>query len=178
MKRALLIALAALAMPVLAQAQVEVGVDAGLGIQKMSGATDKDISIDIPTSGLRVGFAGGESLIVETMLDFGWDKYGDQKTTFLTLVPGVNFMVTPQVYVRGEAGLNYFKYDSGTGSSSQTQYVFGGAVGTRKMLGEGALLRLEAGVDRGLEKKDSGVVTIPASWDFRLVAGISAVVGG
>ena len=178
MKRALLIALAALAMPVLAQAQVEVGLDGGLGIQKMSGVTDKDISFDVPTSGLRLGFAGGESLIIETMLDFSWNKFGDQKTTSFGIVPGVNYLINDQVYVRGEAGLSYFKYDPGTGGSSQTQYLFGGAVGTRKMLGEGALLRLEAGVDRGLEKKDNGVVTIPASWNFRVVAGISAVVGG
>jgi Outer membrane protein beta-barrel domain len=175
MKRALLIALAALAMPALAQAQAEVGLDAGLGVTKISNVSDKPVSFDVPRSGLRVGFAGGESVIVETMFDFGWNKFGSAKQTSLDLVPGVNFLLNPQVYVRGEAGLSYVKNSNTGTSSSQTQYLFGAAVGTRKMMGEGAILRLEAGVDRGLENTNDG---IPAMWNFRAIVGISAKVGG
>lgn len=176
MRRALLIALGVLAMPALAQAQVEIGVDGGLAIQSIKDA-DKQISFDIPNADMRLGFAGGESIVVETILGASYYKVGDYKQSWIDLVPGVNFLVSPQLYVRGEAGLLYYKTDPGGSatSSSSTQWLFGGAVGSRKMLGEGALLRFEAGVDRALENTTDG---IPASWNFRFLVGVSAVVGG
>ncbi len=177
MRRALLIALGVLAMPALAQAQVEIGVDAGLGIQSVKDA-DKQISFDVPNADMRLGFASGESIIVETILGASYYKVGDYKQSWVDLTPGVNFLFSPSAYVRGEAGLMYYKTDNGTTSDSSTQFQLGAAVGTRKMMGEGTVLRFEAGVDRALEKKDSGVVTIPASWNFRLLVGVSAVLGG
>jgi hypothetical protein len=90
------------------------------------------------------------------------------------LVPGVNILVGDQFYVRPEAGLSYAKFDNGTTDVSSTQLLFGGAAGIRQPLGMGgAILRLEAGVDRLLENEDDG---IPSSWDIRFVVGVSAVV--
>jgi len=177
MRRVLLIALGVLAMPALAQAQVEIGLDGGLAVRSVKN-TDKQISFDIPSADMRLGFASGESIIVETILGASYNKQGDNKFSWVNLTPGVNFLFSPSAYVRGEAGLMYYKTDNGTTSDSSTQFQLGGAVGTRKMMGEGTVLRLEAGVDRALEKKDAGVVTMPASWNFRVLVGISAVVGG
>jgi hypothetical protein len=173
MKRALLLALGLLVAPSVASAQLEVGLDAGLTYEKIQDVDDAAISIGLPLSGARLGFAAGEQMIVETRLDFGWDKQGDASSTSLDLLPGVNFLFGENMYVRGEAGLSYFSFDNGTVDGSFTQYIFGGAVGMRRPVGEGALVRLEAGVDRLLENSDDG---IPASWLIGLTVGISAIV--
>lgn len=173
MKRALLLALGLLAAPTLASAQVEVGLDAGLTFEKITDVDDAAISIGIPLSGARVGFAAGDQLIVETRLGFDWGKQGDTSATSLGLVPGVNFLFGDGMYARGEAGLSYASFDTGTVDASSTQYMFGAAVGMRRSLGQGALLRLEAGLDRLLENEDDG---IPSSWLFGVAVGVSAVI--
>lgn len=175
MKRTFVLALGLLFMPALASAQVEIGLDAGLGINKVKDADDTGFSFGIPVSGARIGFAAGESIIVETMLDLGYAKLGDVNATSLDLVPGINYLINDQVYVRGEAGLTYITADDGTGSVSGTQLLFGGGIGMRRMLGDAALLRLEGAVDRRLEKLDQDI-PFPASWDIRFVVGVSAVV--
>jgi hypothetical protein len=173
MKRALLLALGLLAAPMVASAQVEIGLDAGLTFEKITDVDDAAIGIGLPLSGARVGFAAGDQLIVETRLGFGWEKQGDASATSLDLMPGVNFLFGEGLYVRGEAGLSYFSFDTGTSDGSSTQYVFGAGVGMRRSLGGGALLRLEAGVDRLLENEDDG---IPSSWLIGATVGVSAVI--
>jgi hypothetical protein len=175
MKKIFVLALGLLVVPQLVSAQLEVGLDGGFTYSKIDDIDDSFTEFSAPTSYLRLGFMGGESLIIETALGLDWASFGDFSSTSVAIVPGVNFMVTPQVYVRGEAGLLYEKEDNGITDSSSTQYLFGGGVGMRRALGEGALLRLEAGVDRLLENTDEG---IPASWDIRALVGISAVIGG
>lgn len=76
--------------------------------------------------------------------------------------------------MRGEAGLSRFSFDDGVNpSASGTQYIFGAAVGMRRALGTGALLRLEAGVDKALENTGDG---IPSSLDMHATIGVSAVI--
>jgi hypothetical protein len=161
--------------PAMASAQVEIGVDAGFNYEKIDDVDDSFFGFGIPVSGIRVGFMGGETLVIETLIDLDYSKFGDSSSTSLGLVPGVNFLLGEQFYVRGEAGLAYFSFDNGTTDGSTTQYLFGAGAGIRKPLGDGALLRLEGAVDRLLENSDDG---IPASWDVRAVIGVSAVVGG
>jgi hypothetical protein len=108
-------------------------------------------------------------MMIETRMGFDWTKQGDVSFRDLTLIPGLNYMINEQVYVRGEAGLSNSSYDPGTGSISQTQYLFGGGVGMRRALGMG-VFRLEAGVVKALENTDDN---IPGSLDIHL----SAVVG-
>lgn len=172
MKRVFVLALALLFAPAVVSAQVEIGLDAGFNINKVDDADDTGFNFDIPTMGARVGFMAGESAVVETMLAFDYGKLGDVSGTDLLLVPGLNYLVGEQFYVRGEAGLSYSKFDDGTTSTSSTQYLFGAGAGIRQTLGDAALLRLEAGIDRLLENTDDA---IPASWNFRLVVGVSAV---
>jgi hypothetical protein len=174
MKRVLVLALGLLFVPALVSAQLEVGVDAGLSFESIDDFDDSAFDIDIPTSGIRLGFAAGETLIVETLLDFGYGSFGDLSATSLALVPGVNFLLGEQFYVRGEAGLLYSSFDDGTSDDSATQYLFGGAAGLRNEINDNVIFRLEGGVDRLLENEDE---FIPASWVIRVVAGISGVIG-
>ena len=177
MKRTLVLALGLMLVPAVASAQFEVGLDVfGLTYSDVDGAQDAAIGVGLPLSGMRVGFWGGETLLIETRMEADWDKEGDASATSLMLVPGVNFLVTPQVYVRGEAGLQYFKLDPGTGTSfSGTQYLFGAGVGMRRPLGEGAVLRLEGGLTKGLESLD-GAIAFASSTNIHVSAGVSAII--
>lgn len=174
MRRSIVFAMAMMMAPALVSAQVEVGVDGGLQLMSydVDGA-DNGTSISVPTSGVRVGFPAGETLLVETLLGFDWFSQGDFSSTGLMLVPGVNLLVGDQFYVRGEAGLQYDSFDDGTTDGSTTQYLFGGAAGLRSPLGDAAILRLEAGADKMLESEDGAN---DGAWVFRVIAGISAVV--
>lgn len=177
MRRALVLMFGLLLAPAVVSAQVEVGLDAGLLFNKIDDVDDSQIAFSIPTVGARVGFPAGETMIVETLVSFDWFKQGDASSTDLTLAPGLNFLVGEQAYVRGEAGLMYSSFDTGTTDGSTTQYLFGAAVGLRRPLGMGgSLLRLEAGVDRLLEVEDEGLIDEPASWLIRAVVGVSGVI--
>ena len=174
MKRTLVLALGLMVVPAVVSAQLEIGLDSGLSYSDVDGATDATIGFSVPTSGARVAFAAGEQLLIETRLGFDWQKEGDASGNLLSLLPGVNFLVNEQVYVRGEAGLSRFSFDDGVNPSvSGTQYIFGAAVGMRRALGTGALLRLEAGVDKALENTGDG---IPSILDMHATIGVSAVI--
>jgi len=172
MKRGILLALGLFAVPALASAQVEVGLDAGFQYEKADGADDAQTGIGVPLSGARVGFAAGEQVIIETRLGFDWAKEGDYSATSLGLLPGVNVLFGDGMYVRGQAGLQYVSIDFGNGSESATQYAFGAGLGMRRMVTDGALVRLELGVDKALENEDDG---LPSSWRVGLIVGVSAV---
>ena len=173
MKRIMVLTLGLLVGPALVSAQVEIGIDAGFSFESISGVDDNVIGFGLPTSGMRLGFMAGEQIIVETRMGADYFKFGDNSGTDIDIVPGINFLVNDQFYVRGEAGLTRSSFDDGTGSVSSTQYLFGGAVGIRRPLGEGAVLRIEGGVDRWLENSDD---FIPASTEVRVGIGVSAVV--
>jgi hypothetical protein len=172
MKRSIVLTLGLLAIPTFATAQVEIGIDAGLSIESIDDVDDNVTSFSIP-SGVRLGFGAGESVLVESRVAFERRSQGDVSITALGFVPGINFLVGEQLYLRGEAGLSYLKLDSGTDDGSVTQYMLGGAAGLRIPVRDNVLFRPELGVVRFLENTDDG---IPANWEFRLQAGISAVI--
>jgi hypothetical protein len=174
MKRSFVLALSLLFTPALVSAQVEIGLDAGFSLESIDDVDDNVTSFGLPTSYARVGFPAGEMIVVETVLGFDWASVGDQSASELALVPGVNVLLGEQFYVRGEAGLMRSSFDPGTGSESTTQYLFGGGAGVRIPLGDAALFRAEAAVDRWLENSDD---FIPASTQFRIGVGVSAIVG-
>jgi hypothetical protein len=170
----MVLALGLMVVPQVASAQVELGLDFfGISLHDEDGATDSEIGVSLPVSGMRIGFPAGAQMIIETRVEIDWSKQGDASGRDLMLMPGLNYLINDQVYVRGEAGLSNFSFDPGTGTSvSGTQYLFGGAVGMRRPLGMG-ILRLEAGVVKGLENTDDG---IPSFLDIRAGAGASVVV--
>lgn len=173
MKRSLVLALVLMFAPAVASAQVEVGLDAGFLISSIDDVDDNVNSFALPGQWARVAFSAGDMLSVESLVGFAWDSQGDFSESTLLLVPGLNYLVGEQFYVRGEAGLIRLS-ESDTGfDSSSTQYGFGGAVGLRRMLGEGAVFRAEVGVDRWLENTDD---FIPARTDIRFGVGLSAVI--
>lgn len=173
MKRALLFVLTLLFVPMAAVAQVEIGVDAGLSLESVDDAADDITSISIPNGELRVGFAAGEMIIVESRLGLSYSSVGDFSLTQFGLVPGVNVLLGDRFYARGEGGLMYVKGDDGTESDSATQYLLGAAGGLRIPMTENVLFRAELGADRWFENQDD---FMPASWEFRIAAGVSAVV--
>jgi len=173
MKRSLVLSLVLLVAPALVSAQVEIGLDAGLSYVSYDSPSgfdvDSDTYIDLPSSYVRVAFPAGETLLVETALGFSRSSSGGDSYSTLLVLPGVNLLLGEQFYVRGEAGL----WRGSGGGDSATQYAFGGGGGLRMPLGDAALFRVEAGVDKWLENQDDGLL---GSWEIRGVVGISAVV--
>ncbi len=173
--RSLVLALAVIAIPAAVTAQLEVGVDVvGLTYSDVDGAQDAEIGVSLPISGVRVAFPAGERLRVETRMDVEWGKQGDSSGSSITLLPGANFLVNEQVYVRGEVGLFRLAGGNATSSASGTQYLFGGAIGMRRPLGMG-ILRLEAGALKGVENLD-GDIQFAGRLDVHVSAGVSVVV--
>jgi len=179
MKRILVLALGLLVVPAAASAQLELGLDAGVAVTSFDDvggfSSDSQTEIDIPTHWARLGFAAGETIMVETLVSVEYGKEGDESAMSLLLLPGINFLLGEQFYVRGEAGLSYVSVDPGTGSLSGTQYIFGGAAGLRVPLGDMAIFRAEAGVAR-LTEVDSDFF-IPSGIVIRGGVGISAIIG-
>jgi hypothetical protein len=179
MKAAFALALALLVSPTFVSAQVEVGLDAGFMLRSIDDADDNLTAVAVPSttgfvpmvSGARIGFPAGQTVVVESIVNFGYQSSGDESVTIFGLIPGVNVLLGERLYVRGEAGLSYISFGE---DDSETQYLLGGGLGLRNMLGEGALLRLEAGVDRVFENEDDFA---PGSWDFRALIGLSAIIG-
>lgn len=182
MKKTFVLALGLLVVPQMVSAQVEIGLDAGFGIAMPDADGAESITrFGVPTGGfvpfasppqVRVGFAAGETLLVESIVGFNYFSSDGESINTLLLMPGVNFLVGPQFYVRGEAGLMRL----GSDDDSTTRYGFGAAGGLRRPLGGGAaVLRGEVGVDKWLETEegfDDGALDIHAT------IGISAVIGG
>jgi hypothetical protein len=171
------LAIGLLVAPQAVHAQFELGLDFfGLTYTDIDdGVDDAAIGVGIPESGLRVGFNAGPQMIIETRMEFDWDKRGDLSGRSLLLLPGLNFLVNEQVYVRGNVGLYNQAFDNGVVDGSATQYIFGAAAGIRRALGSGAVMRVEAGVDQMMENEDEG---IPKELRIHGSVGVSAIVGG
>lgn len=181
MKKTFVLALGLLVAPQMVSAQFEVGLDAGFGIAipDAEGA-DNITRFGVPSGGFlpfiappqaRVAFAAGENLLVESVLGFNYFSSGDDSLNALFLMPGVNYLVTPQVYVRGEAGLVRLS----DGEDSETRYGFGAGVGMRRPLGNAAVVRFEVAGDKWLETEDGFE---DGALDVRAIVGISAIIGG
>src|SRR5690242_2830832 len=109
MKRIWILALGLLVAPKMVSAQVEIGLDAGFGIAMPDTDGAENITrFGLPTGGYlplfsqaRIGFVAGPTLIVETALGFNYMSFGeDDSFNALIVMPGVNFLVGPQFYVR------------------------------------------------------------------------------
>ena len=147
-----------------ADAQVEIGIDAGLRLDVVSGS-DNLTRVNIPTGSARIGFPR-EQLSFETLLRF--DIINSSGTfAVLDLRPGLNFPLGDGGgYVRGEGAMLLV---SG-GGNTETEFGAGAAFGLKKPINDGPIsFRLEVGYDRFF---DAGVN------QFRLLFGLSAEVGG
>jgi len=167
MRRVLLVALVLAVLPQFAAAQVEIGVDGGLVIDRSNGSTVTQFST--PISAFRLSFPR-ESFTFESLISVNVISANDETVSILSLIPGLAFSLSPNVYLKGEVAITYL---SGGGSSAN-QFGFGGAIGWKRQLGDGPVsVRLEGAVDQMLENDDFSATT-----EFRGTAGISAAVGG
>lgn len=177
MKRVAMLTLALWVTPAFTAAQVEIGFDAGVVVSAVAGPDDNVTSAKLAAEWGRIAFVAGDAILIETLLGFEYYGEGDYSENALLLMPGLNYLLGEQFYVRGEVGLSrYAESDLGS-DSSRTQYGFGGAAGLRVPLGDMALFRAEVGVDRWLEVTDGGLVAAPSRTDIRAVGGVSAVIG-
>lgn len=172
MKRSLVLVLGLLVVPAFVSAQIELGLDTGIEIDVVDGL-DNNTSFHLPSTWARVAFTWGESLLIEPLLGFEAYSEGDLSETTLMLIPGANYLLGEQFYLRGEVGVaRYSASDTGV-DTSWMQYGLGGGAGMRMRLGDSALLRLEAAVDYWLENADDGA---PQRTNVRVVAGASAII--
>lgn len=173
MKRSILACLCLLIAPAAAQAQLEVGVDAGLTLRTGFEASENVSQLSIPASRARLGVPVGEMLSIEALLGFQRLSSGGESTSVLSFLPGINILLGESGgYLRGEVALNR---GSSSGGGSRSQYGFGGAVGVRMPVDDAVFVRLEGGFDRWLEDQDNA---LEAYNEFRILVGVSALVGG
>ena len=165
MRRALLLGMGLLVLPSVGEAQVELGVDAGLIVDREDG--ESSTTFRIPTATIRLGFPR-ESISFESLVGVAIVSEFDETVTTIALLPGIVFTLGSNVYLRGEVVVTYVR-EAGSGAS---QFGFGGAVGTKRQIGDGPVsLRFEGGVDRLLENDDFFSTT-----EFRALVGLSVVV--
>ncbi len=166
MRRALLLGMGLFVLPSVSEAQVELGLDAGLLYDRAGGESVTAFAIPVPT--FRIGFPVG-SASIESLVLLQIVNQADVTSTRIVLLPGVNFPVgSSGMYLRAELGLTYV---SGGGFSA-SQFGFGGAVGYKRPMGDGPVsLRFEGGVDQFLENDDFLSTT-----SIRALIGFSVVV--
>ena len=167
MKLALLLAVGLVVLPPVAEAQVELGFDTGLSIDRTLG--DNITRFSIPSSLLRVGFFPGHTIAFESLLSVSILNAFDQTATVIKFLPGIVYNWRASTYFRGEAGMLIVDQ----GGESANQFAFGVAVGTKRQIGPGPLyFRVEASVDQWRENSD-----FFARSEFRFLAALSIVVG-
>ena len=168
MKHALFIAMGLLVLPLAAEAQVELGIDAGLELNRSGG--DNITTFVIPRAMLRIGIPR-ESITFEALVGINSINDSGGDFTLITFLPGIVYPFGSSHYVRGEVGLLYVSEVLASGAvRSLTQFAFGGAIGTKRQIGDGPVsLRFEGGVDRWQGDGDD-------STDFRALIGISVLV--
>jgi len=165
---------ALLLIPVGVNAQVELGIDAGLTVDMYDDQGGFEIdnlnSLALPASWLRVGFGATEMISVETAVSFQRLSQGDNSLTTIVLVPGVNIAIGESgFYLRGEAGLQRISDDD----DGVTQFSVGAAAGLKKAIKDGPIsFRLEGGFAKWLEKEGEAL----GYNRLRILMGISATV--
>ena len=172
MKRSILAGLCLLIAPATAQAQLEVGVDAGLTLHTGFENSDNLNQLSIPAPRARLGVPLGDLLSLEGLLGFQRLSSGGESASTLSFLPGVNILLGESGgYLRGEVAINRVA----AGGESQSQYGFGGAIGVRMPVDDAVFVRLEGGFDRWLEDQDN---FLEAYNEIRILVGVSAMVGG
>ena len=165
MKLALVLSVGLLVLPSVAEAQIEIGFDSGVAVDRTLGINVT--TFDIPASWLRVGFAG-ERVSFESLVTFSLRRVLDQTASTIKFLPGIVYHTRRGLYFRGEVGLLLVNDPS----SSLSQFALGVAAGLKRQIGPGPLyLRLETGVDQWRENSDFFKHS-----EFRGLVGISVVV--
>lgn len=173
MKRAALLLVSLLLVPVGAAGQVEVGFDAGVIFDTGFEFSENVTTFSIPTGSVRLGFGAGDALTVETLFNVSRVSSDGESFTALGIVPGVNYTLGDGgFYLRGEAGLMRASISSDFGDGSQTQYTLGAAAGVKRAIGDGPVsFRFEGGFGKWLEDEDEGLEGFNR---IRLLFGLSA----
>jgi hypothetical protein len=165
MKRAFFLGMGLLVLPSVAEAQLQLGFDTGVQVQRQGGISQTNI--EIPSRWLRIGIGGGR-ISFESRTTFAYARAEGESASVIRILPGINFAYRGSTYFRGEVGLLLFTASGETAS----QYAAGLAVGTKRQIGAGPLyLRLETGVVQWQGNND-----FIKSTDFHGVVGISVVV--
>ena len=166
MKNIWVVPLAFLALVPPLSAQLEIGFDAGMRVEKMAGLSLT--TFHAPSEQIRVG-SHGETLAFETLLSFTHQRARGQSATVIKVLPGLVYFLPAGSYIRGEVGVMLI---ATVGSASQ--FAYGVAVGTKRAIGPGPLyLRIETGLDRWVENWNYA-----ESSEFRFLVGLSIVLGG
>ena len=172
MKLALLLAAGLLVLPRIAEAQIELGFDSGLRIDRTLGTNVTTFAI--PSNWLRVGFFPGQAIAFESLVTVEILNAFDETATVIKFLPGIVYNWRANTYFRGEAGMLIVDDPGGIRGAiiSGSQFAFGVAVGTKRQIGPGPLyFRVEAAVDQW--RKNSNFF---ARSEFRFLVGISVVV--
>ena len=165
MKSALFLVVGLLALPPVAQGQIEIGFDSGVMVQRSPGSDQT--TFELPSSWLRFGFPS-RTITFESLITFVAARASGQTATLIRILPGVVYQYRASTYVRGELGLLLIS----AGGESFSQFGYGLAVGTKRQIGPGPVyVRFEAGVDQWRENND-----FLKSSDFRGLIGLSIVV--
>ena len=166
MKRFLFGLVAMALLPTGVVSQTELGLDAGAVITRVAGSSLT--TLQVPASALRVGFWAGDKVIFEPLVTFAYVNGGGSSATALELVPGLDFLLGEGgAYVRAEVAIAY----ASSGGSSNSDFGFGGGIGTRKANEDGtALVRVEGVVQRWPDEFAAATV-------IRLLVGFSFIVG-
>ncbi len=173
MKRALFLAVALLVLPPVAKAQIELGFDSGVRVERTGGLSLT--TFEIPSNWVRIGLPG-ETIGFESLLSLFAQRESGQTVSVISFLPGIVYHYRPRIYVRGEVGVSRFS----SSSSSFSQFAYGLALGTKRVIGPGPLyLRFELGLDQWIEN-DRGTLNlsddIQERSEFRALVGIGVVV--
>jgi hypothetical protein len=164
MKPALFLGLSLLVLPPVAEAQLEVGFDSGVTVERQGSSSQT--TFEVPATLLRVGYAG-QTISFESLLTTYVRRVSVQTQTLIKFLPGIAYNYRRSTYIRGGVGLVVVN-----AGGSASQFAFGLAVGTKRQIGPGPLyLRLEAAMDQWLENSD-----FLSHTDFRGTIGLSVVI--
>jgi len=163
--RQLIIFITLLILPAIAEAQIELGFDVGLTVDKSAGITHN--SYDIPAKYLRIGFPRGR-VSFESLVAINHQRIGRSHLTIVEVLPGIMYQLN-RYYVRGEVAMLLV---SSNFDRSSSQFGYGVAVGSRRALRGPVFLRLETGIT-----KWAGNVDYFGRSVFRALVGLSVVVG-
>lgn len=165
MRRILLLSAICVLAPAAADAQVEIGIEAGIQLDDRPVA-DNLFRLNVPRAMARIGFPR-EALTFESLFSFDIVDGGGSTLTFLNIIPGLNFPFGDQgAYVRGEVPMQLV---SG-GGDTETEFGLGAAIGIKKAIDDGPVsTRFEFGYDRLFDAEINS---------FRILFGLGVLVGG
>ena len=174
MKLALFLAAGLLVLPPVAEAQIQLGFDSGVRIERVGGLTET--TFEIPSNWLRIGFPV-ETFTIESLISLFAQRSSGQTVSVISFLPGIVYDYRANLYVRGEVGLLLIS----ASGSSVSQFGYGVAVGNKRQIGPGPLyLRFELGIDQWREN-NRGTPSLNDDLqkrsEFRALVGISVVVG-